>query len=93
VAQPPQAPRAIPRGEAELPGAEGAPMPRVLSDSGPGAIEWVCSRSLPAHERLCPQPVNATASANAFDGVIHPKVCRGRVLRDRAMASSCRCVH
>jgi hypothetical protein len=37
-----------------------------------------------------PQPVIATALANAFDGVIHPRVCRGRVLRERAMASSWR---
>src|ERR1700676_1559244 len=42
---------------------------------------------------LCPQPVNATASANALDGVIHPSVCRGRVLSERAMASSSRWVH
>jgi hypothetical protein len=35
-----------------------------------------------------PQPVKATALSNAFDGVIHSSDCRGRVLRDRAMASS-----
>jgi hypothetical protein len=42
---------------------------------------------------VCPQPDNATALANAFDGVIQPSVCRGRVLRERAMASSSRWVH
>ena len=41
----------------------------LARDSGPGAPE-----------RLCPQPVIATASANAFYGVTHPRLCRGRVL-------------
>ena len=39
-----------------------------------------------------PQLVIATASANACEGVIQPKVCRGLVLGDRAMVSSSRCV-
>src|SRR5262245_57667464 len=44
-------------------------------------------------ERLCPQGVIATALANACDGVIQPRVCRGRVLSERAILSSSRCVH
>ena len=44
-------------------------------------------------EVLCPQAVIATALANACDGVIQPRVCRGRVLSERAMASSSRWVH
>jgi hypothetical protein len=44
-------------------------------------------------EVLCPQAVIATALANACDGVIQWRVCRGRVLSERAMASSSRWVH
>src|SRR5712692_1161994 len=44
-----------------------------------------------APEVLRPQWVDATASANAADGVIHPRVCRGRLLRARAILSSSRC--
>src|SRR5262249_18442347 len=47
---------------------------------------------LTVRERRCPQAVIATASANACDGGIHPMVCRGRVLSERAIASSSRCV-
>ena len=41
---------------------------------------------------LWPQPVIATTPLNASDGDIHPSVCRGRPLSDRAMALSCDCV-
>ena len=48
----------------------------------------------PEHVRnwfaLRPQAVVATALASTADGVIHPSVSRGRVLRDLAMASSSR---
>jgi hypothetical protein len=47
-------------------------------------------RSAPADcsVQLCAQAVSSTASANAGDGVIHPGVCRGLVLSERAMVSS-----
>jgi hypothetical protein len=39
-------------------------------------------------ESVWPQPVDATASLNAWDGDIQPSVCRGRPLSERAMALS-----
>src|SRR5271165_2720738 len=61
------------------------------------AVTWKNSTVVgpydPAKIRLWPQPVIATALANAFDGVIQPRVCRGRVLRERAIASSSLWVH
>src|SRR5712692_3689918 len=66
---------------------------RIVADI---VADWARIHAQPFHlalEGLRPQAVVATALANAWDGVIQWRVCRGRVLSERAMVSSSRWVH